>query len=133
MQYGPMPSGLPQNDFQQQALAPVGGVDTRAAENGTPDFNSTGAQAQLLGAQAMGGVSNLLGDPSRMGLLGAGLSMMGTNQQQPMPEAGGFQKRAFSPPMPMPNASEIWARSLIGTPQYEETRKRLAQWGLLTG
>ncbi len=55
--------------FIQDALAPQGGADPRAMENGTPDFNTLGAKADVLGAKGIGFLSNPQ-NLAKMGLMG---------------------------------------------------------------
>lgn len=71
----------PHSQFGRDALAPLGGFDPRAMENGTPDFNTVGAKADLFGAKAIGALTN----PKTAGLLGMGL--LGASQGRPQAPA----------------------------------------------
>lgn len=84
--------------FERDTLLAQGGIDTRASENGTPDFNTVGAQADLLGAKTAG----LLRDKNRMmpllmgiGLLGGGGRSGGGPPAQLSPRPYSYQGGSF--------------------------------------
>lgn len=89
-------AGIPATEptpFEKDALIAQGGIDTRASENGTPDFNTAGAQADLAAAKTVG----LLGDKDRMMPLLMGIGLLGGGgspaQLSPRPysyQGGGF-------------------------------------------
>lgn len=43
------PDGMARNEFERAALSHLGGLDPRAMENGTPDFNDPMEQIRLAG------------------------------------------------------------------------------------
>ena len=106
----------PADPFSQHALASQGGIDPRMWENGTPDFNTTGAQAGLLGAKTLG----VLSDPRKLtGLLGMG-ALLANARHGSAPQPSNFRGH---PPMPQgPGASVIAQMYQV---QQRDRKKRL--------